>query len=113
ASGMAVLRGAVGFLTFLLAFAFRRAQAPSWWFGVAIAASMGGALIGALAAPRLRRAVAEERILTGAIVSVAVAAAACARFGNRAAGSALAGVLGLAAGAAKLAFDSILQRDAP
>ena len=52
-------------------------------------------------------------MLTASLVFVAVGAAVCARFGNRAAGSALAGVLGLAAATAKLAFDSIVQRDAP
>ncbi|TMK88774.1 MAG: MFS transporter [Actinobacteria bacterium] len=113
ASAMAVLRGAVGFLTFLLAFAFRRAHAPSWWFGIAIGASLAGTLVGALLAPRLRRLVSEERMLTASLVFVAVAAAVGARFGNRAAASALAGVLGLAAGAGKLAFDSMVQRDAP
>jgi len=113
ASSMAVLRGAVGFLTFLLAFAFRRAHAPSWWFGIAVGASLAGTLVGALLAPRVRRLVSEERMLTAALVFVAVAAAVGARFGNRAAASALAGVVGLAAGAGKLAFDSIVQRDAP
>jgi len=113
ATAMAVLRGAVGFLTFLLAFAFRRAHAPSWWFGIAIGASLAGTLLGALVAPRVRRLVAEERMLTASLVFVFVAAAIGAKFGNRAAASALAGVVGLAAGAAKLAFDSIVQRDAP
>jgi len=113
ASAMAVLRGCVGFLTFLLAFAFRRAHAPSWWFGIAIGASLAGSLAGALLAPRVRRLVTEERMLTASLAFVAVAAAIGARFGNRAAASALAGVVGLAAGAGKLAFDSIVQRDAP
>jgi hypothetical protein len=113
ASAMAVLRGSVGFLTFLLAFAFRRAHAPSWWFGVAIGASLAGTLVGALVAPRVRRIVTEERMLTASLVFVAVAAAVGVRFGNRAAASALAGVVGLAASAAKLGFDSIVQRDVP
>jgi hypothetical protein len=113
ASAMAVLRGAVGFLTFLLAFSFKRAKAPSWWFGVALAASLAGTLVGALVAPRLRRAVSEERMLTGSLLVVAVAGALCARADSRAAGAALAGVLGVAANTGKLAFDSIVQRDAP
>jgi len=112
-TAMAVLRGSVGFLTFLLAFAFRRAHAPSWWFGVAIGASLAGTLVGALLAPRVRRLVTEERMLTASLVAVALAAAIGARFGNRAAASALAGVVGLGASAGKLAFDSIVQRDAP
>jgi len=113
ATSIAVLRGAVGFLTFLLAFAFRRAHAPSWWFGVAVGASLAGTLVGAALAPRVRRLVSEERMITFSLASVALAAAVGARFGNRAAASALAGVLGFAASAGKLAFDSIVQRDAP
>ena len=73
----------------------------------------GGTLVAALVAPRVRRIVTEERMLTASLVFVAVGAAVCARFGNRAAGAALAGIVGVAAAAAKLAFDSIVQRDAP
>jgi hypothetical protein len=113
ASAMAVLRGVVGFLTFLLAFSFRRAHAPSWWFGIAIAASLGGTFVGAAVAPRLRRSVSEERILTASLLAVVVGGLLGAWFGSRGAVSAMAGVVGLAAGAAKLAFDSIVQRDAP
>src|SRR5207302_5419378 len=46
ASAMAVLRAGVGFLTFLLAFSFKRAHAPAWWFGAALGASLAGTLIG-------------------------------------------------------------------
>ena len=48
------LRFAVGFLTFLVAFAFRRGHAAAWWYGVVLAASVGGNLVGAVIAPRLR-----------------------------------------------------------
>ena len=113
ASAIAVLRGAVGFLTFLLAFSFRRAHAPTWWFGVAIIASVAGTLLGAVAAPRLRRAVSEERILTASLAALAIGAGVCAWYATRAAGAALAGLLGASAAAGKLAFDSIVQRDAP
>jgi len=113
ATAMATLRGAVGFLTFLLAFSFRRAHAPSWWFGVAIVASLAGTLLGALIAPRARKLVAEERILMAALVIVFVGGVVCGWNGSRAAGAAMAGVVGVAASAGKLAFDSIVQRDAP
>ena len=113
ATAMAVLRGGVGFLTFLLAFSFRRAHAPSWWFGVAIVASLVGTLIAALTAPRVRRKVAEERMLLASLLFVAVGGLVCGWYGSRAAGAALAGVMGVAASAGKLAFDSIVQRDAP
>ena len=112
-SAMAVLRGIVGFMVFLTAFALRRANAPSWWFGVVLAASMVGTFLGAAVAPLLRKRLAEERILAGSLLMVALVAVASARFGGRPAFAALAGMVGLGAGAGKLAFDSIVQRDAP
>ncbi|MGH9190216.1 MAG: MFS transporter [Acidimicrobiales bacterium] len=113
ALAMTVLRAVVGFLTFLLAFAFRSADAPSWWFGVVLGASMVGSFVGSAAAPRLRRRLAEERMLQGALVLVAVAAVLSARAGGLAPAVVMATVVGAAAGAAKLAFDSVVQRDAP
>ena len=109
----AVLRGIVGFLTFLVAFAFRRGGAPSWWFGLVIATSMVGNFLGAAVAPWLRRRMAEERIIFGALLLVTVAGFFAGRSGERPAIAGLAGAVGLAAGAGKLAFDSIVQRDAP
>ena len=112
ATAMAVLRGTVGFLTFLVAFSLRRGHAPSWWFGVVIAASMEGSFLGAVVAPRLRRVLAEERILAGALLFVGVIGFVCARFGGRPSAAMLAATVGVAAAAGKLAFDSIVQRDA-
>ena len=112
-SAMAVLRGIVGFLVFLAAFALRRDNAPSWWFGAVLATSMVGSFLGAAVAPVLRRRFAEERILAAALLLVSLMAVAAARFGGRPAIAALAGMVGLGAGAGKLAFDSIVQRDAP
>jgi hypothetical protein len=112
-TAMAVLRAVVGFLTFLVAFAFRRADAQAWWFGVVIAASMVGGFAGAAVAPWLRKLVHEERILLGSLLAVTVVGFVCGRLGTRPAVAVLAGTVGLAAGAGKLAFDSIVQRDAP
>jgi MFS family permease len=112
-TAMAVLRGVVGFLVFLTAFTLRRGHAPSWWFGVVLAASMLGSFVGAAVAPWLRRHLPEERILAGALLMVAVVGVAAARAGGRVAISVLAAAVGVAAGAGKLAFDSIVQRDAP
>ncbi|MGI9023862.1 MAG: MFS transporter [Acidimicrobiales bacterium] len=112
-TAMAVLRASVGFLVFLTAFAFRRDDTPAWWFGAVLAASMAGSFLGAAVAPRLRRAVHEERILAGSLVAVAVVGGFAASAGGRASFAFLAAVMGAAAGAGKLAFDSIVQRDAP
>lgn len=113
AGAMGVLRAVVGFLTFLIAFSFRGEDAPAWWFGVALAASAVGSFVGAAVAPGLRKRLPEERILQGALVLVVVAGLAAAWIGGLAAAALLAGSVGVAAAAGKLAFDSIVQRDAP
>jgi hypothetical protein len=114
ASAMAVLRGIVGFLTFLVTFGFRQsAGIPAAWFGVVLVASLSGTFIGNMIAPRLRRLVPEERMLMGALLVVAFVALVAARFGTRSSVAVLAGTVGIAAAAAKVAFDSIVQRDAP
>jgi Major Facilitator Superfamily len=114
ASAMGVLRGIVGFLTFLIAFSLRSSDAPTYQFGLVLAASGIGALLGSLVAPALRRAgMAEERILQLVLAATAVAGLLAAWAGGIAAAAALALCVGLAASSGKLAFDSVVQRDAP
>lgn len=113
ASAMAVLRSAVGFLAFLLAFSLRSEGAPAWWFGLILGASAVGALAGAAIAPALRRFVREERILLGALVSVSAAAVVALQMGGRPAAALIGGFVGVAASAGRLCFDAIVQRDAP
>ena len=113
ASAMALLRGIVGFLTFLLAFSLRNGDAPAWWFGVIIAAAAVGGVAGAAVAPPLRRSMQEERILAGSLGGLVVFGLVCAQVGGRPAWAIMAMVVGLAASAGKLAFDAIVQRDAP
>ena len=113
ATAMGVLRAIVGFLTFLVAFGFRDDDAPAWWFGLVLAASMVGSFVGAAVAPRLRQRVAEERILQGSMALVVGVGLVAVWVGGRPAAALLAGAVGVAAGSGKLAFDSIVQRDAP
>ena len=113
ASAMAVLRAAVGFLSFLLAFSLRGEDAPAWWFGLILGAGAVGALVGAAVAPGLRRWVREERILFGSLVAVSLAAVVAIQLGGRGAAALLAGFVGVAASAGRLCFDAIVQRDAP
>lgn len=115
ATATMLLRGIVGFLTFLIAFSFRNLEAPTWWFGVAVAASGIGTLLGALVAPRMRRVTREELILIGGLVGALGTGLimAVGSGSNLVAASATALSVGLAAAAGKLAFDAIVQRDAP
>ena len=113
ASAMAVLRAVVGFLSFVVAFALRADDAPAWWLGAAFAAGALGALVGAAMAPRLRRAVPEERILLACLVATAGAALGVLWRGGRLSAAVLAAVVGLSATTGRLCFDAIVQRDAP
>ena len=113
AVSMAGLRASVGFLTFLVAFGLRRGHAPAWLFGVVLAASLGGTMLGAAVAPRARRAVSEERLLMGCLVLVAGTGLAATRMHGRPGAVVLAAAVGVAASAGKLAFDALVQRDAP
>jgi energy-converting hydrogenase Eha subunit E len=138
----AILRGIVGFVTFLLAFEFRGGKegldistdgsaaggmtatardiditgdpaAPAWHFGVVLLAAGIGALLGARIAPSLRERTAEERMLQTSLAAVGVAALFAA-FSFDLFGAAVLSFF-IAAGAAtgKLAFDSLVQREAP
>jgi hypothetical protein len=113
ATAMSVLRAVVGFLTFFVAFAFRAEGSPAWWFGAVLAASLGGTLVGNLVAPRLRRLLSEERMLLGCLVLVSVAGILAGLIHGLGAFCIVAAATGVAAAAGKLAFDSIVQRDAP
>jgi Na+/melibiose symporter-like transporter len=113
ASAMALLRGIVGFLTFLLAFALRTDGSPTWHFGVVIALSGIGSFLGAAVAPPLRRQTSEEHIISGSLVLVAVLALAGTWIGSLPGSAIVALSVGIGAACAKQAFDSIVQRDAP
>jgi hypothetical protein len=112
-SGMGLLRGAVGFLTFLLAFELKEAGEPAWFFGLVIAASGLGSFLGAVAAPVLRRRISEEALLQVSLLAPAVVCLFAARSSGRVAVVAAALIIGVGASAGKLAFDSLVQRDAP
>ena len=116
AFAMGTLRLIVGFLTFLVAFGFRKDHAPAWWYGVVLAGSIGGNLVGAAVAPWLRSRLREELILAGSTTMVALAGIVALLFNavhSRPAAALLAGVVGLSAGAAKLSFDALVQRHIP
>jgi hypothetical protein len=113
---MGTLRFLVGFMVFLVTFALRRTHAPAWWYGVILAMSVGGNLVGAVIAPRLRGRVKEEHILAAAlsaVVAAGVVAIPIDLLQRRPAAALLAAVVGVASGAAKLAFDSLVQREVP
>ena len=111
ATSMAVLRATVGFLAFHVAFSFRREGVQNVWLGLAVAASAAGSFLGSFLAPRLRSAVREEHIVMGALIGVACTGLVVWRTSGVAMAAVLAFVVAVAAAAARLAFDSLVQRD--
>jgi hypothetical protein len=110
ATAMSILRGLVGFVTFLLAFELRRQHAATWWFGYMLGASTIGAVVGVLIVPRARKLVGEPQMLVLAVWLVAFVAAIAAFVGGRVVQGALAFALGVAAAAGKPSFDALVQR---
>lgn len=110
-SAMAVMRAIVGFLLFLMAFALR--ESPAWQLGLAVACSVAGSFLGSILAPWVRRTTQEEDILVGAMAIAVAAALLGALTGGLVASVFVTFAVGFCANTAKLAFDSIVQRDAP
>jgi hypothetical protein len=110
ATAMSILRGLVGFVTFLLAFELRRQHAATWWFGYMLGASTIGAVVGVLIVPRVRKLVGEPQMLALAVWLVAFVAAISAFVGGRVVQGALAFALGVSAAAGKPSFDALVQR---
>ncbi|MYB87125.1 MAG: MFS transporter [Acidimicrobiaceae bacterium] len=142
ASAMAVMRGAVGFVTFLLAFALRGGEegldvsapgaaaggavasergvdivgdpgAPFWHYAVVVAVAGLAAFTGVQIAPILRRRLVEEMILLGSLAVALSTALLAAMTGGLMGMALLSGGVAISAAVGKLAFDSLVQRDAP
>jgi hypothetical protein len=143
ASAMGTLRWVVGFVTFVLAFALRgeatepgvgavtgRVSAvpgavvdaadlvpssapPVWHFGVVVALTGVGGLVGAALAPQVRRRVEEELLLLGALAAVVLAGVAGLFLVGLPGQAMLALLVAVGATAGKQAFDALVQRDAP
>ena len=112
-AAMSVIRGAVGFLTFFLAFALRHLHAATWWFGFVLLTSAIGSLLGSLLVPVLRRYLSEQQLILYSLMASALVGILVALLGSLWAQPLLTLVIGFATTAAKPAFDSIAQRHVP
>jgi MFS transporter len=109
-SAMAVMRGAVGFLAFFAAFSLKR---DLFALGVAATMAVLGGFIGNIIGPAIRRSLREEQMLAASLL----ATASIVLIGTLLSGTIAFAVSSLAvavgAASARLAFDSLLQRDGP
>ncbi len=112
-SAMSILRGLVGFLTFLLAFSLHKNGNAPGWYGFMLVSSVAGALLGVVIVPRVRKVLSEPAMLAVSIWSVALAAVLVAAVGGIAIQALLAFVIGVASAASKPAFDALVQRYVP
>ena len=111
-AAMVSIRGVIGFLTFHLLFWIREDYGLAQ-FGLAAGASTLGSMTGNIVAPRVRRALREEVMLTIALAIIAGAGIAAAVTGGLIAAVVVAFLANFSAAIGRLAFDSIVQRDAP
>ena len=110
---MAAIRASAGFVVFLLAFLLRAGGDGEQGLAMAAVAGGVGGFLGAAAGPFLRRLLSEPGLLaTSLLLIVGAAAWAAASYSLRTA-LVVAAAVGLAAGASRLAFDSLVQTDAP
>lgn len=113
ADAMFVLRCCVGFLLFQLAFWFRSVEAGTIWFGLAVGGASLGTMGGNVVGPRVRSRLAEEKMLIVALTIPVIGGVGAAVLTSWVAGVVLAVVLNFSAAVARLAFESLVQRDAP
>jgi hypothetical protein len=113
AAGMAGLRGASGFLLFLMAFALRGRGHPAYWFGVLAGSALVGGFLGDLTAPRLPRALREEVVVFGSLLAAGIAAIFAFAAFELLFLALFAGLAGMATEFGRLAFQSLMQRSAP
>lgn len=112
-SSMALLRAAVGYFSFFVAFTLKAMGEPTLVFGlVALLGGVGG-LLATFVAPSLRRLLIEERIIEAALIFPALVALLAPK--GLVLGSLLlsAFALGLSANIGRQSFDSLVQREAP
>lgn len=108
-----VMRAAVGFFVFGLAFALRRESEPAWMYGVTIGLYGAGAFAGNVAAPLLRRRYGEDLLTAGSLAVLGVVAAFAALGQSRPLILVVAASLGGAASVARQGFDALVQTRAP
>lgn len=112
-TGMAVIRGGVGFMTFFAAFWLKGNDAPLYQYGLLLAISAVGGLFGNWIAPYLNRVMQERTMLVASILAPAVAALFAARYGGIEWLCVASLTMAIVSSTGQLAYESIVQKEAP
>lgn len=110
---MMLLRAAVGFLLFFMAFWLRGQAAGTAKFGVAVSVASIATVVGNASARFIRRRLSEEMMLVGSLILSTVSALTVAALGGFPAMVGLAFVFNFSAAIGRLGFEAMLGRDAP
>jgi MFS family permease len=113
-SAMCIVRGLTGFMTFMLAFGLRRMHGVGlYWYGLMLAGTGAGAIVGLVLVGRLRHRFSEQQLLLSTLWLIAATAAGCAVWGTLFAQVVLAFMVGLCGAVAQPSFDAMTQRYIP
>ncbi len=113
-TAMCIVRGLTGFMTFMLAFGLRRMHGVGlYWYGLVLAGTGAGAIVGLVLVGRLRKRLSEQQLLLCSLWLIAASAAGVALWGTLLAQVVLAFMVGLCGAVAQPSFDSMTQRLIP
>jgi MFS family permease len=113
-TAMCIVRGLTGFMTFMLAFGLRRMHGVGlYWYGLVLAGTGAGAIVGLVLVGRLRKRLSEQQLLLSSLWVIAVTAIGCAVWGTLFAQVVLAFMVGLCGAVAQPSFDAMTQRYIP
>ena len=113
ALSMMLLRGIVGFLFFHVAFWLRDERAGTAWFALALGLSSLATMLANAISPMLRRWISERTMMTVSLTVISVTGVFAGVFGGISAGIILIAVCNGMGSIGRLAFESIIQREAP
>ena len=83
-TAMCIVRGLTGFMTFMLAFGLRRMHGVGlYWYGLVLAGTGAGAIVGLVLVGRLRKRMTEQQLLLSSLWLIAATAASAAPCGAR------------------------------
>src|SRR6185437_15364046 len=113
-TAMCIVRGLQGFMIFMLAFGLRRMHGVGlYWYGLVLAGSGAGAIVGLVLVGRLRKRLTEQQLLLSSLWLIALSAAGVAVWGTLLAQVVLAFMVGLCGAVAQPSFDAMTQRLIP
>ena len=113
ALSMMLLRGIVGFLFFHVAFWLRDERAGTAWFALALGLSSLATMLANAISPMLRRLISERTMMTVSLTVISVTGVFAGVFGGITVGIILIAVCNGMGSIGRLAFESIIQREAP